>query len=56
VTDDDVEHEPRDPELSDGPGVRDLLSLGGMLVGTGLGIAAAGVGFWLRIRAYLIGR
>jgi F0F1-type ATP synthase assembly protein I len=34
VTDDDVEHEPhRDPTPSDGPGIRDLLSLGGMLVG-----------------------
>jgi F0F1-type ATP synthase assembly protein I len=83
VNDDDVEHEPtRDPASSDGPGVRDLLSLGGMLVGcivagiaiglfvdarlgsspagalvgTALGIVAAGVGFWLRIRAYLTGR
>jgi F0F1-type ATP synthase assembly protein I len=65
--------------VSDGPGVRDLLTLGGMLVGcivaglvvglvvdhragsspvgvlagTGLGIVAAGIGFWLRVRAYL---
>ena len=28
----------------------------GVLVGTALGIVAAGVGFWLRIRAYLTGR
>jgi F0F1-type ATP synthase assembly protein I len=28
----------------------------GVLLGTGLGIVAAGVGFWLRIRAYLTGR
>jgi len=28
----------------------------GVLIGTGLGIAAAGVGFWLRIRTYLTGR
>ena len=65
--------------MSDGPGVRDLLALGGMLVGcivagltvglvvdrqadssplgvlvgTGLGIVAAGIGFWLRVRAYI---
>lgn len=81
MTDDDVEHEPGDPELSDGPGIRDLLSLGGMLVGcivvglaiglfvdarlgsspagalvgTALGIVAAGVGFWIRVRVYLRG-
>jgi F0F1-type ATP synthase assembly protein I len=28
----------------------------GVLVGTGLGIVAAGIGFWLRIRVYLTGR
>jgi F0F1-type ATP synthase assembly protein I len=28
----------------------------GALIGTGAGIVAAGVGFWLRIRAYLTGR
>jgi F0F1-type ATP synthase assembly protein I len=82
VTDDDVEHEPHDPGPSDGPGVRDLLSLGGMLVGcivvgvaiglfvdarlgstpagvlvgTAVGIVAAGVGFWIRVRVYLTGR
>jgi F0F1-type ATP synthase assembly protein I len=28
----------------------------GVLVGTAVGIVAAGVGFWLRIRAYLQGR
>jgi F0F1-type ATP synthase assembly protein I len=28
----------------------------GALVGTGLGILAAGIGFWLRIRVYLTGR
>jgi len=82
VTDDDVEHAASGEPSSDGPGIRDLLSLGGMLagcivvgvvlglfvdarlgsspsgvlIGTGLGIAAAGVGFWLRIRTYLTGR
>ncbi|HJR89301.1 MAG TPA: AtpZ/AtpI family protein [Aeromicrobium sp.] len=71
-----------DDDSQPGPGVRDLLSLGGMLVGcivvgvaiglfvdarlgssptgaligTSVGIVAAGVGFWLRIRAYLTGR
>jgi F0F1-type ATP synthase assembly protein I len=78
VTDDDLEHE----HAPDGPGIRDLLSLGGMLVGcivvgliiglfvdtrlgsapvgallgTALGILAAGIGFWLRVRVYLQGR
>ena len=87
MTDDDVEHAasgepPRDGQSGDGPGIRDLLGLGGMLVGcivvgvvlglfvdarlgsspsgvlvgTAVGIAAAGLGFWLRIRAYLTGR
>ena len=87
MTDDDVEHAANagpsgEGPASDGPGIRDLLSLGGMLVGcivvgvaiglfvdarlgstptgvlvgTALGIVAAGVGFWLRIRAYLTGR
>ena len=67
--------------LPDGPNMRDLLTLGGMLVGcivlglvlglaldawwntspafvligTGLGIVAAGTGFWLRARDYLRG-
>jgi F0F1-type ATP synthase assembly protein I len=27
----------------------------GVLVGTAVGIVAAGIGFWLRIRAYLTG-
>ena len=78
MTDDDVARERR----STGPGVRDLLSLGGMLVacivagvvvglfvdtrwgsapngvlvGTGVGILAAGVGFWIRVRSYLAER
>ena len=78
MTDDDVERE----HPSNGPGIRDLLGLGGMLVGcivvsvgtglffdarlgsspvgvligTGLGIVAAGVGFALRVRGYLTGR
>lgn len=78
MTDDDVEH----GQQPDGPGIRDLLSLGGMLVGcvvvgvaiglffdarlgsspigvlvgTGLGIVAAGIGFWIRVRVYLTGR
>ena len=87
MTDDDFEHaasgaHPRDGRSSDGPGIRDLLGLGGMLVGcivagvaiglfvdarlgsspsgvlvgTALGIVAAGVGFWLRVRVYLRGR
>ena len=87
MTDDDVEHAasaepPRDGHGSDGPGIRDLLGLGGMLVGcivagiaiglfvdarlgsspsgvlvgTALGIVAAGIGFWLRVRVYLQGR
>ena len=87
MTDDDVEHAASAGPSSggrsdDGPGIRDLLSLGGMLVGcivvgvaiglfvdarlgsaptgvligTALGIVAAGVGFSLRIRAYLTGR
>ena len=87
MTDDDVEHaasgEPsQDGHGSDGPGIRDLLGLGGMLVGcivagvaiglfvdarlgsspsgvlvgTTLGIVAAGIGFWLRVRVYLQGR
>lgn len=87
VTDDDVEHAatgepPRDGDGDDGPGIRELLGLGGMLagcvvagvivglfvdarlgsspsgvlVGTAVGILAAGIGFWLRIRAYLQGR
>ena len=87
MTDDDFEHA-ASPEKShgvpssDGPGIRDLLSLGGMLggcivagvaiglfadarlgsspsgvlIGTGLGIVAAGVGFVLRVRGYLAGR
>lgn len=68
--------------LPDGPGIGDLLSLGGMLigcivvgvavglfvdarlgsspvgalVGTAIGIVAAGVGFWIRVRGYLGGR
>ncbi|MFL6089519.1 MAG: AtpZ/AtpI family protein [Aeromicrobium sp.] len=71
-----------DDDLQSGPGIRDLLSLGGMLVGcivvgltiglfvdarlgstpagvlvgTALGIIAAGVGFWIRVRVYLTGR
>ena len=28
----------------------------GVLVGTALGIVAAGIGFWLRVRGYLKGR
>jgi len=28
----------------------------GVLVGTAVGIIAAGIGFWLRIRAFLTGR
>ena len=66
---------------SQGPGIRDLLTLGGMLVGsivtglvigllldswwdtspafvlvgTALGIVAAGTGFWLRVRTFLRG-
>jgi len=87
VTDDDIERaanpEPSgEGSSSDGPGIRDLLGLGGMLVGcivvgvaiglfvdarlgsspagalvgTGLGIVAAGVGFTLRVRGYLTGR
>lgn len=28
----------------------------GALVGTGVGIVAAGLGFWLRIRTYFTGR
>jgi F0F1-type ATP synthase assembly protein I len=28
----------------------------GVLVGTALGIVAAGIGFWLRVRVYLTGR
>ena len=87
MTDDDFEHAasaepPRNGHSSDGPGIRDLLSLGGMLVGcivvgvaiglfadarlgsspsgvligTGLGIVAASVGFVLRVRGYLTGR
>lgn len=79
--------EPSTGDGSEGPqdapqdayGVRELLTLGGMLVGcivagvvvglavdhnagsspvgvlvgTALGIVAAGIGFWLRVRAYL---
>ena len=87
MTDDDVERAasavPSSGEpAGDGPGVRDLLSLGGMLVGcivvglaiglfvdarlgsspagalvgTAIGIAAASIGFWLRVRVYLQGR
>jgi F0F1-type ATP synthase assembly protein I len=87
VTDDDFEHAASPEEFhgvpsSDGPAIRDLLSLGGMLVGcivvgvaiglfadarlgsspsgvligTGLGIVAASVGFVLRVRGYLTGR
>jgi F0F1-type ATP synthase assembly protein I len=82
VTDDDFEHAANAETSSDGPGIRDLLSLGGMLVGcivvgvaiglfvdarlgsspsgvligTGLGIVAASVGFVLRVRGYLTGR
>ena len=68
-----------DDDIEPGPGLRDLLTVGGMLVGcivaglvvgllldswtdsspifvlagTALGIVAAGLGFWLRVRAYL---
>ncbi len=87
MTDDDVEHAASPEQFhgqpsSEGPGIRDLLSLGGMLVGcvvvglaiglfadarlgssptgvlvgTGLGIVAAAVGFTLRVRGYLRGR
>lgn len=79
MTDDDVEHAASGAPSSEGPGIRDLLGLGGMLVGcivagvaiglfldarlgsspsgvlvgTALGIVAAGIGFWLRVRVYL---
>ena len=82
MTDDDFEHAASAEPSGDGPGIRDLLSLGGMLVGcivvgvaiglfvdarlgsspsgvligTGLGIVAASVGFVLRVRGYLTGR
>ena len=70
-----------DDDSAQGPGLRDLLTLGGMLVGsivtglvlgllldawwdtspafvlagTAFGIAAAGIGFWLRVRDFLRG-
>ncbi len=85
MTDHDVQPADESPSgngsdwTQDGPGVRDLLTLGGMLVGcivagvaiglvvdhhadsspmgvlvgTALGIVAAGIGFWLRVRAYM---
>lgn len=83
MTDHDVQPADESPSGdgsgSDGPGVRDLLTLGGMLVGcivagvavglfidhhadsspvgvlvgTAVGIVAAGFGFWARVHAYL---
>lgn len=72
---------PAAPDQPEAPGIRDLLTLGGMfvgcvvagvaigmfvdarlgssptgvIVGTALGIVAAGVGFWLRVRSFLRG-
>jgi F0F1-type ATP synthase assembly protein I len=49
VTDDDDQPALRDASSQDGPGIRDLLSLGGMLVGSIVGAGAIGllVDAWL---------